>query len=50
MVSARALIIDDPILRSLAHEGTRPQWNARTTGPADSSFTTAYTSLVGATL
>jgi hypothetical protein len=48
-VSARALIIFEPTFGSLAHVGTRPQWKASTrrTPPSDS---TAYTSLVGATL
>ena len=40
-VSARALIIREPTFTSLAHTGTRPQWNERTTGSPSVSAITA---------
>ena len=56
-VSIRALIIRLPIEGSFAHDGTRPQVRTRSwrSGGSGLSFeggrsTTAYTSLVGATL
>ena len=50
MVSARALIIFEPIFMSFAHNGTRPQWKTCSVGWPSGPATTTYTSLVGATL